>query len=394
MRRLARVAESTRASSARARASAYATTTFDGVAPGATVAFDSARARLDVVVAPHATANERVEIEVVDDAHDAEFVIERVAGDDGRAETIAVRDARTRARDGNEPRAAARVRARIPPRFCGVDARLLGENSTIFVESVVEAAVRVRTNGGDVELGSIKGSTMDVDTSGGAVRARGSVSADSRVRTAGGDVTMSGKFVGSVVYVDTEPEGKFHAEAVFGDKVNVNTGGGDATAKSLRVGEFGLVRTSGGAVSIGSLEGAGEEMIGIDSGGGDVTVKFAERVHIAHVNSRGGGIDASFPSGFSPQPHVIGVYRDAIVDDIIHLPSADGVDGAKSAPSTARARLVHGSSDEVARKVAAAAEGSFVTLDASNVADAGIVRIDTHSWFTSALAAARSSSSR
>jgi hypothetical protein len=207
-------------------------------------------------------------------------------------------------------------------------------------------------------------------------------------------VTVRGKFVGSVVYVDTEPEGKFHAEAVFGDKVNVNTGGGDATAKSLRVGEFGLVRTSGGAVSIGSLEGAGEEMIGIDSGGGDVSVKFAERVHIAHVNSRGGGIDASFPSGFSPQPHVIGVYRDAIVDDIVQLPSADGVEGVKSAPPTARARLVHGSADEVARKVAAAAEGSFVTLDASNVADAGIVRIDTHSWFTSALAAARASSSR
>lgn len=389
MRRLAR-ARATLRSAPFARAATHATTTFDGVAPGATVAFDSERARVDVVVAPHASATERIEIEIADDAHDAEFEITRARGDGGRGEVVLVRDARTGARDGTR----AAVRARIPPRFCGVDARLRGENSTISVESVVEAGVKVRTNGGDVELGTIKGSTMDLDTSGGAVRARGSVSADSRVRTAGGDVTMRGKFVGSVVYVDTEPEGKFHAEAVFGDKVNVNTGGGDATAKSLRVGEFGLVRTSGGAVSIGSLEGAGEEMIGIDSGGGDVSVKFAERVHIAHVNSRGGGIDASFPSGFSPQPHVIGVYRDAIVDDIVQIPSADGVEGVKSAPPTARARLVHGSADEVARKVAAAAEGSFVTLDASNVADAGIVRIDTHSWFTSALAAARASSSR
>lgn len=389
MRRLARARAMLR-SAPFARAATHATTTFDGVAPGATVAFDSERARVDVVVAPHASATERIEIEIADDAHDAEFEITRARGDGGRGEVVLVRDARTGARDGTR----AAVRARIPPRFCGVDARLMGENSTILVESVVEAGVKVRTNGGDVELGTIKGSTMDLDTSGGAVRARGSVSADSRVRTAGGDVTMRGKFVGSVVYVDTEPEGKFHAEAVFGDKVNVNTGGGDATAKSLRVGEFGLVRTSGGAVSIGSLEGAGEEMIGIDSGGGDVSVKFAERVHIAHVNSRGGGIDASFPSGFSPQPHVIGVYRDAIVDDIVQLPSADGVEGVKSAPPTARARLVHGSADEVARKVAAAAEGSFVTLDASNVADAGIVRIDTHSWFTSALAAARASSSR
>lgn len=197
-------------------------------------------------------------------------------------------------RDGTR----AAVRARISLRFCGVDVWLRGENLMILVELVVEVGVKVCMNGGDVELGMIKGLTMDLDTSGGAVRARGLVSVDFRVCIVGGDVMMCGKFVGLVVYVDIELEGKFYVEVVFGDKVNVNIGGGDATAKSLRVGEFGFVCMSGGVVFIGSLEGVGEEMIGIDLGGGDVFVKFVERVYIAYVNFRGGGIDVFFLSGF------------------------------------------------------------------------------------------------
>ena len=112
MRRLAR-ARATLRSAPFARAATHATTTFDGVAPGATVAFDSERARVDVVVAPHASATERIEIEIADDAHDAESEITRARGDGGRGEVVLVRDARTGARDGTR----AAVRARIPPRF-------------------------------------------------------------------------------------------------------------------------------------------------------------------------------------------------------------------------------------------------------------------------------------
>lgn len=316
-----------------------------------------------------------------DDAHDEFFEIER-RRDERECEEFVVRDVRSG--DGGGAAATVRVTARVPPRFCGLEARLRGRNSDVFVESIVEAAVKVRTNGGSVGLGSIKGSTLDVETNGGDVRARGSVSADSRVRTNGGSIDMKSKFVGSIVYVDTEPEGAFRAQAVFGDKVNVNTGGGDASAKSLRVGEFGLVRTSGGTITIDGLEGAGEEMIGIDSGGGDISVKFGERVHIVHVNSRGGAIDASFPNGFTPAPHVIGEHDGAQIDVVVPLPDADR-DAFASSPRAA-SRLVHGETDEIARKVAAAAEGSCVTIDAND----GIVRLSTTSWLQSVLGAAKS----
>ena len=320
---------------------------------------------------------------MADDAHDGFFEIERRPSRDEReCEEFVVRD--VRAQGGGDDAEPVRVTARVPPRFCGLEARLRGENSDVFVESIVEAAVKVRTNGGWVGLGSIKGSTLDVETNGGDVRARGSVSADSRVRTSGGSIDMKGKFVGSIVYVDTEPDGAFRAQAVFGDKVNVNTGGGDASAKSLRVSEFGLVRTSGGNITIDSLEGAGEEMIGIDSGGGDVSVKFGERVHIVHVNSRGGAIEASFPNGFTPAPHVIGEHGGAQIDDVVVLPDSDRDAFASSTRTTSR--LVHDETDEIARKVAAAAEGSCVTIDATD----GVVRLSTTSWLQSALGAAKS----
>lgn len=315
---------------------------------------------------------------MVDDAHDAWFDVSR-SGNEG--EIIEVRD--VRAVGSAEASTATRVRATVPPRFCGVDVSLSGERSSVFVESVIEAALKLRTNGGDVGLGSIKGSIMEVDTKGGSVRARASVSADSRVRTEGGDVVMGGKFVGSVVYVDTEPNveaphqggGKFQAEAVFADKINVNTGGGAVAAKSVRVGEFGLLRTSGGSIAIGALEGAGDEMIGIDSGGGDIDVTFGERVHIAHVNSRGGVVSASFPSGFSTAPHVVGVHEGELIDRVVPLP-----DPAIEHPRGVR--IVHDDTDPIARKVAAASEGSSVVLDAG----AGDVRLRAHSWFARAIA--------
>jgi len=289
---------------------------------------------------------------------------------------------------------AVTMSIKIPPRFCGVSVKLGAKKSHARIESIVEASLKVQTNGGGIDLGTIKGATMDLDSKGGEVRASGTVSADSRVRTGGGKVSFAGKLVGSIVYVDTEPAGAFEVESVYGDKINVNTGGGPASARSVRVGEMGLLRTGGGAVSIGGLEGAGEDMIAIDSGGGDVSIKFSERVHIVHINSRGGAIDASFPSGFSPAPYVIGEFAGRRVDGVQPLPDPEGSGG----PSSPRARVVHGVDDEIARKVAAAIEGSAVTLDASADSSAksssiGRVSVSTTSWIAAALAAAKSARS-
>lgn len=273
------------------------------------------------------------------------------------------------------------LRVTIPPRFCGVDVTLGAAGASASISSIVEATLRVRTNGGDIELGSIKGASVDVDTNGGAIRAR-TVSADTRARTNGGSMTMSGKLVGSLVYVDTAPGGSFMGESIFGDKININTGGGAVHAKSLRVSEIGVVRSDGGRIDVGGVEGAGEEMIALDSGGGDINVKFAERVHIVHVNSRGGTIEASFPSGFAAPTHVVGSYLGKPTDARIDLPSAD--DGL----FTAHARVVHGSNDEIARKVSAGAEGASVTLDS----DGASIDIRATSWIASALAASKRTS--
>ncbi|CEF98157.1 Domain of unknown function DUF4098 [Ostreococcus tauri] len=359
------------------------------VAPGSTIRVESAMDDVTVEVVPATAPGEEMEVEVtMKDGHgsaaDAGARAEGV-GDLGdgfdvrregeRGEIVVVTDGRIAGTSR-----AVTIRATIPPRFCGVDAALDGRGSSVFVESVVEAGLKLRTNGGDVGLGTIKGSIMDVETRGGSVRARSSVSADSRVQTQGGDVIIGGKLVGSVVYVDTETDeegrgGKFQVEAVFADKINVNTGGGAVAAKSVRVGEFGLVRSGGGDVVIGALEGAGDEMIGIDSGGGSVDVAFAERVHIAHVSSRGGAIEAAFPSGFSPFPHVVGVHNGVLVDDIVTLPNP-AIEHPRGV------RIVHDDTDVVARKVAAGSEGASVVLDAR----AGPVRLRADSWFARAVA--------
>lgn len=254
--------------------------------------------------------------------------------------------------------------------------------ATASVESVVDAFVRVRVDGGDVDLGSIKGSVVDVETNGGSIKAN-AINADVRARTNGGSIAVSGKVVGSSVFADVSPGGDFTAGAIFGDRVHVNTGGGVVRAKSLRVGDIAVVRTSGGGVDVGGLEGAGEEMIALDSGGGDIAVAFGERVHIVHVNSRGGAIAASFPSGFAATTHVVGSYLGETIDRKITVPSAND-----TASFVSHARIVHGVDDAVARKVSAFSEGASVTLD-SGGAD---VSVKSTSWLAGALAASKLSS--
>jgi len=324
---------------------------------------------------------------VKDSRFDSDFRVERA--EDG---SVRVLESETGSASVSGAEAVT-MSIKIPPRFCGVSVKLGSEKSRAQIESIVEASLKVQTNGGGIDLGTIKGATLDLDSKGGDVRASGTVSADSRVRTGGGKVSFAGKLVGSIVYVDTEPAGAFEVESLYGDKINVNTGGGSASARSVRVGEMGLLRTGGGAVFIGGLEGAGEDMIAIDSGGGDVSIKFSERVHIVHINSRGGAIDASFPTGFSPAPYVIGEFAGRRVDGVQPLPDPEG-----SVPSSPRARVVHGVDDEIARKVAAAIEGSAVTLDTSADSSAksssiGRVTVSTTSWIAAALAAAKSARS-
>lgn len=59
------------------------------------------------------------------------------------------------------------ITAWIPERFCGVD--LQSRGGSIRIQSVTEASARASSSGGDMDVGTIKGTDAAFDTGGGSL---------------------------------------------------------------------------------------------------------------------------------------------------------------------------------------------------------------------------------
>jgi len=91
----------------------------------------------------------------------------------------------------------------------------------VQVQSVIEAALRIRSGGGDVALGSVRASDAAVETSGGALT--GSITAFSvDVDTGGGAVALK-RLVGRKAEIRSRG-GDVELNVVYGDSVNISSG--------------------------------------------------------------------------------------------------------------------------------------------------------------------------
>ena len=270
----------------------------------------------------------------------------------------------------------------IPPRFVGVAVQSGGGDG--IVASVVEATCDIKSDGGDVTLGSIKGAAMRVESAGGAVVGN-VVTADAAVDTAGGSINF-GKLVGRRVRVSTLG-GAFATKATYAHHMDIDTAGGDVSINELRVGATGVLKTRGGVLKCKGLAGDADARVLVDTGGGACAIELRrEAAGALLVRTHGGevrlGIPTQFQAGVKVSGRLLG--RDVVdfenvvtetgantdegfvnpfVSNASPLSSADNRnrDGESTALSTTR--MVGGVTDVAARKVAAAALASNVEVD-------------------------------
>ena len=271
----------------------------------------------------------------------------------------------------------ARVACRIPPRFCGVDVASGGGD--VHVASVVEATVRVSSDGGAVTLGSVKGAAARVDTRGGALSAK-NLTADAAVDTAGGAVNIH-KLVGRRVRVRSLGGGVV-VDAAYVAVLDVDTAGGALELGEARVGRRWNAKTRGGAFEARGFAGDGDARCLVDTSGGACALELrAEAAGSLRVRTRGGDVALGVPEGFAADLRVSGrvggeevsgpareeMFRAATRFESSALPFANPFEMSRAGDdpgSTATTRMVGGTRDAAARKVAAAALACRVVVDA------------------------------
>jgi hypothetical protein len=283
----------------------------------------------------------------------------------------------------------ARVACRIPPRFCGVDVASGGGD--VHVESVVEATVRVSSDGGAVTFGSVKGAALRVDTDGGKLFAK-NVTADAAVDTAGGAVVVD-KLVGRRVRVRSLG-GDVFVEAAYAAVLDVDTAGGALLMGEARVGKKATLKTRGGVVKLRGFAGDADAFCVVDTAGGACALELrAEAAGSLRVLTRGGDVALGVPEGFAADLRVSGRVDGEEVS-LRRREEGENADNAgfesgfpslsRNASSSASSfanpfaanpsgddpgsasttRMVGGTRDVAARKVAAAALASKVVVDA------------------------------
>ena len=283
----------------------------------------------------------------------------------------------------------ARVACRIPPRFCGVDVASGGGD--VHVESVVEATVRVSSDGGAVTFGSVKGAALRVDTDGGKLFAK-NVTADAAVDTAGGAVVLD-KLVGRRVRVRSLG-GDVFVEAAYAAVLDVDTAGGALLMGEARVGKKATLKTRGGVCKLRGFAGDADAFCVVDTAGGACALELrAEAAGSLRVLTRGGDVALGVPEGFAADLRVSGRVdgeevslrrREEGENANAGFESSGFPSERRNASSSASSfanpfaanpsgddpgsasttRMVGGTRDVAARKVAAAALASKVVVDA------------------------------
>ena len=257
-----------------------------------------------------------------------------------------------------QPRGRGSLRCLVPPRFCGVDVTTGGGD--VHIAQVVESAVRVDSCGGNVGFGSIRGADLKVHTAGGSVRAD-TITADAAIATDGGDVRV-GKLVGRTLTVHTLG-GDLDVGALFGDVLRADTAGGRVNVdKQMQVSGVGIVRSLGGGVTVRGVAGDGEERIAVDTAGGELVAELGERLHRFEAYTGGGDAAVTVPEGFAIPVTVHGVHGRRRVDGVVEVRGEGGGTDVSGSSFGSSIRVVGGTGDEAARKVAAAAQSATVTI--------------------------------
>jgi DUF4097 and DUF4098 domain-containing protein YvlB len=145
-----------------------------------------------------------------------------------------------------------------------------------------EFSIDVKTAGGSVSVGSIKGA-VHASTAGGSINF-GKITGDAHAQTAGGSIDIAG----ATGNVDANTAGGSIHVGETGGKVNVRTAGGSIHIDGVRNGLE--ARTSGGSVNLTHVGG----IVNAQTSGGSISAEFSEApTGACTLHTAGGGIDVT-----------------------------------------------------------------------------------------------------
>lgn len=192
----------------------------------------------------------------------------------------------------------------MPSRYTSLDVEVSG---SVSLRGLQEARLDVRScGGGDVDVGKTKATYARVQTCGGAVR--GSLTAaEVEVRTGGGRLAM-GRLAGLDVLASSDG-GDVDVETLYADRAVVDSDGGNLRVGAARSADGAALRSRGGAVDVGALDGA----VHVDAGGGPVRL---------HAQRAATSVDVVSPDGdviltLAPE---LDVDLDVVAGTLLQLP--------------------------------------------------------------------------
>jgi hypothetical protein len=230
-----------------------------------------------------------------------------------------------------------------------------------------------------------------VDTDGGKLFAK-NVTADAAVDTAGGAVVLD-KLVGRRVRVRSLG-GDVFVEAAYAAVLDVDTAGGALLMGEARVGKKATLKTRGGVCKLRGFAGDADAFCVVDTAGGACALELrAEAAGSLRVLTRGGDVALGVPEGFAADLRVSGRVDGEEVslrrreegenanagfessrfpseEETRRPPASSFANPFAANPSgddpgsASTTRMVGGTRDVAARKVAAAALASKVVVDA------------------------------
>ncbi|KAJ9510869.1 hypothetical protein QJQ45_027726 [Haematococcus lacustris] len=164
---------------------------------------------------------------------------------------------------------------------------------SVTVGKLVEAGLKLRTNGGPAQLGQVRATHAVIDTrvkggSAGGVEAAGPLKGGElsgsqvHVSTGQGAVQLK-RLVGQQVQVSLQAD--FSAGAVYGEQVDIASRGAISIG-NMDCSQSGRLRSQGGDVRVGSLDGHLE----VESEGGSIEVHVHNRAGTLCLASNGGAV--------------------------------------------------------------------------------------------------------
>lgn len=169
----------------------------------------------------------------------------------------------------------------MPARWCNLI--LHAGKRPVEIQNLREASLTVKTTGGDVTLGELRGNEALIQSNGGSVMA-GLVSAILDLKTGGGNLCMK-KALGTTMQMDTGG-GDIVIGYAYGEDVKLVSGGGAMEINHLQAQGMAYVSSTGGNVKIDGLDGNAK----ILSGGGTVQLQLLTNAKEVQIDAGAGDV--------------------------------------------------------------------------------------------------------